>query len=107
MLACVLLGAGVASGAPRAVGAPPASVRLAPATPGAVRFTVNVPVPNFVLIEAENGVQRLELAGYDPAGLPGTPAIPTRQLLVAVPPLGAVRRTAVACEWTTRYEVTL
>ncbi len=82
-------------------------VRLAPATPGGVRFTVTVPAPRLVRIEAEAGVDRLDLDGYQASGLPGSPAVPVRTLLVAVPPVGEVRLTAVASEITPSEGITL
>ena len=82
-------------------------VRLAPATPGAVRFTVTVPPPRLTRVDPEQRVDRLELPGYVAESDPGTPAIPARTLLVAVPPLGEVRLTAVATELSVRDGVTL
>ncbi len=94
------------AGPPRAASAA-AGVRLAPATPGGVRFTVTVPAPLLTRIEAEAGVDRLDLDGYQASGLPGTPAVPVRTLLVAVPPVGEVRLTAVASEITPTENITL
>ncbi len=78
--------------------AAPALVHLAPASPGAVRFTINVPVPKLVRLEAGDATARLDLDGFLLEGKPGAPAMPVRVLLVAVPPLGAVRVSGVASE---------
>lgn len=75
-------------------------VRLAPATPGAVRFTVSVPAPVTTVIDAADGLTRLDLQGFtsEPA-TPGGPSMPVQVLTVAVPPLGDVRVRAAASEW--------
>ncbi len=99
--------AGPAVAAARSAGAAVQGVRLAPATPGAVRFTVSIPEPRFTRVDAESGVDRLDLDGYTPTGVPGEPAIPTRTLLVAVPPVGDVRLTAAASELRVSEGVTL
>ena len=83
------------------------TVRLAPATPGAVRFTVTTPEPRLLRVEAETGVDRLDLTGFQPSGLPGEPSIPVRTLLVAVPPVGEVRLTAVATDFSVHDGITL
>jgi len=74
------------------------AVKLAPATPGAVRFTVTVPAPNIVRVDPEQGLDQLNLQGYTAVGAPGTPVLPVRILTVAVPPVGEVRLTAAASE---------
>lgn len=90
---------------------PPASaaadVRLAPATPGSVRFTVPVPEPQFVTLDERERLVRMDLAGYALRGDGGGPALPVRILTVAVPPLGDVRVNAVASELVTQADVTL
>nr|MBP8137258.1 hypothetical protein [Candidatus Eisenbacteria bacterium] len=90
---------------------PPASaaadVRLAPATPGSVRFTVPVPDPQFVTLDERERLVRLDLAGYSLRGDMGGPALPVRILTVAVPPLGDVRVNAVASELVSQADVTL
>lgn len=105
-MSAILAAAGPARAASRVPGVLP-GLKLAPSTPGAVRFTVQVPAARFVPIEAEAGVTRLELDGYEGDGLPGAPAIPARTVLVAVPPLGEVRLTAVASEVSPSEGVTL
>lgn len=87
--------------------APLAGVRLAPATPGAVRFTVAVPAPSFVRTDHDLGYDDLILDGFTTVGTPGRPALPTRVVMVAVPPLGEVRLTAVASDVVAREGVTL
>ncbi len=75
------------------------SVRLAPATPGAVRFTVSIPAPTTTVLDHSDGLTRLELADHHlEAPEPGGPALPLRIVTVAIPPLGEVRLRAVASE---------
>ena len=93
-LAVLLLAASVSM----AHGGPADGVRLAPATPGAVRFTVTVPAPNLLRADPERGIDALDLPGYSANGEPGTPVLPVRVLTVAVPPVGEVRLTAAASE---------
>lgn len=74
-------------------------VRLAPATPGAVRFTVTVPEPATAVLDRTDGLTRLDLAQYRlEASEPGGPAMPIRVFTVAIPPLGDVRVNAVASD---------
>jgi len=85
-------------------------VKLAPATPGAVRFTFVTPESRLVRLEADGSPDRsdrLDLEGFQATGRPGEPAIPSRTLLVAVPPVGEVRITAVAGELSVTDGVTL
>jgi hypothetical protein len=84
-----------------------AAIRMAPATPGGVRFTVTVPPPSLARVDTVGQVVRLAFPGYGTVGEPGTPALPTRTVLVAVPPLGEVRLSAVASETSVRDGVTL
>lgn len=103
------------TGTPAPVGTAPASrttgilpgLRLAPATPGAVRFTVDVPEPVLTRFQRGQAFDRLSIDGFGGISKPGTPAIPTRVVLVAVPPLGDVRLTAAASEMRVRDGVTL
>ncbi|HEY6194899.1 MAG TPA: C25 family cysteine peptidase [Candidatus Eisenbacteria bacterium] len=84
------------------------SVRMAPATPGGVRFTVSVPAPRLARVDSLAQIDELSLPGYEgETGERGLPALPVRALLVAVPPLGEVRLTAVASETSVRDGVTL
>ncbi len=92
--------------------APPAraevpAVRLAPASPGAVRFTVTVPEPSLAPTGDASGDRRLGLGGYDLRGEPGTPGLPVRVITVAVPPLGDVRLSAVASETSVTDAITI
>ncbi|MEQ1834175.1 MAG: C25 family cysteine peptidase, partial [Candidatus Eisenbacteria bacterium] len=73
-------------------------LQLAPATPGAVRFTVRTPEPQLLRVDAEQRADRLELEGYDAQGTPGTPGTWTRTVLVAVPPLGDVRLSSATSD---------
>ncbi len=104
--AALLAGAALAERA-HAAGASAGSVRMALATPGGVRFTVAIPEPRFARTDAEQRVDRLELDGFESDGAPGTPSLPTRTMLVAVPPVGEVRLTAVASELRLSEDVTL
>jgi hypothetical protein len=82
-------------------------VKLAPASPGSVRFTVSVPEPSLAATGEASGDVRFELGGYDLHGDPGTPGLPVRIITVAVPPLGDVRLNAIASETSTLDAVTL
>lgn len=73
-------------------------MRLAPATPGGIRFTVTVPEIRRVPVAGGAGAVRLEIDGYDPAGVAGDPALPERIVLVAVPALGDVRLNAAGSD---------
>lgn len=84
--------------AARALPVGAAGVRLAPPTPGAVRFTVTVPAAQLTRVDLEQGADRLDLEGYDAHGAPGRPGVLSRSVLVAVPPLGEVRVSAVASD---------
>ena len=88
-----------------AFAAPDDGVRLAPATPGAVRFTVTVPPARLSPVTADGSAQALSIAGYGTGSPDATPtALPGRLLLVAVPPLGDVRLTAAASEASVRAD---
>ncbi len=80
---------------------------LAPASPGAVRFTIIVPEPVLTRTDREQGYDRLSLTGFASEGTPGMPALPSRVVLVAVPPIGDVRLTSAATELRVREGVTL
>ncbi len=71
-------------------------VRLAPATPGAVRFTVAVPSPVLAAADSTGSRRRLELAGFEPSDRPGTSGLPERIVVVAVPPMGDVAVSGIA-----------
>lgn len=74
-------------------------LRLAPATPGAVRFTVRVPDPQWQPQRSgDDFTQRMVIEGYEGSGVAGAPELPVRTMLVAVPPAGEVRVRAVASE---------
>lgn len=82
-----------------AASAAPSDVRLAPVTAGAIRLTVSVPSPRVTLIDSGERMSRIELAGYSVgAAKAGSPALPSRVITVAVPPLGDVQVHAVATE---------
>src|SRR5262249_9792437 len=89
----------LAGAAPHVLAGPARDLRLAPATPGAVRFTVMVPSPRFTAAARDSSTQNLAVDGYTPGGADdGATALPGRVLLVAVPPAGDVRLTAAASE---------
>ncbi len=84
---------------PATLAAAPTDVRLAPASPGAIRFTVTVPPADLTLIQTGESLTRLTLEGYTVgAARAGAPALPTRVITLAVPPLGEVRVNAIASE---------
>lgn len=82
-------------------------LRLAPATPGGIRFTIPVPAPRLVEIDQAEHRQALELEGFLVLGELGTPGLPARIVTVAVPPLGEVRVRGVASELATREDLLL
>ena len=85
-----------------------AGVHVAPGTPGGVRFTVSVPPASVVHADSLQQLDEVRIPGYGAVGgEPGSPALPTRILLVAVPSLGEVRLSAVASETSVRDGVTL
>lgn len=90
-----------------AAGSATAGVRLAPPTPGGVRFTITTPELRITRTDAEQRVDRLDLEEFTLEGAPGTPALPVRTLLVAVPPVGEVHLSAVASEISVREDFTL
>ncbi|MBI5169605.1 MAG: hypothetical protein HZA61_08970 [Candidatus Eisenbacteria bacterium] len=109
LFAAPLVAAPVTDSAPAPVPARTAAadVRLAPATPGSVRFTVPVPEPAFVTLDPREKLVRMDLPGYALRGEGGGPALPVRILTVAVPPLGDVRVNAVASDLATQEDLTL
>lgn len=84
--------------APDARAASEDGVTMAPASAGGVRFSVQVPEPQFELIPGPDGFTRMTVPGWSNDGLPGEPALPSRVITVAVPPLGDVRLSAVGSE---------
>lgn len=82
-------------------------VRLAPATPGAVRFTIELPEARLTEIDQAQHLQFLDLDGFLVRGEPGAPGLPVRVVTVAVPPLGDVRVRAVASETRALEDVLL
>jgi hypothetical protein len=83
------------------------AVKLAPASAGAVRFTVTVPEPALAATGDANGDVRFGLDGYDLIGNPGAPGLPVRVITVAVPPLGDVHLNAVASETSVMDAITI
>lgn len=91
--------------APAAAG--PEGVRLAPATPGAVRFTVTIPAATLSDFGKGEPLRLLDVEGFARIGEPGEPGLPTRVVNVAVPPLGDVQVSGVASAATTFADVLL
>lgn len=87
--------------------AAPDGVRLAPATPGAVRFTIPIPTAQLTEIDQAEHRVRLDLDGFLVTGVPGAPGLPSRVVNVAVPPLGDVRVRGVASDLDVREGVLL
>ncbi|MEO5989890.1 MAG: C25 family peptidase propeptide domain-containing protein, partial [Candidatus Eisenbacteria bacterium] len=93
---------------PATLVAAPGDVRLAPATAGAIRLTVSIPKPALTLMDTGERMTRLELGGFSlGAAKAGSPAMPSRIITVAVPPLGEVRVSGVATELEVSEGVTL
>ncbi len=84
-----------------------AGLKLAPATPGAVRFTVPVPEARLTEIDQAQRLQLLDLEGFLASPEPGAPGLPVRIVTVAVPPLGEVRVRAAASGMQVREDVLL
>ncbi len=84
-----------------------AGVRLAPATPGSVRFTVDVPALATTATGDPSGSVQAALEGYEPVGALGAPPSFRRVILVAVPPLGDVRVRGVGSATAVSEGVTL
>ncbi len=75
-----------------------AGVRLVGAGSASVQFEVAVPEPDVRALEGGRGFQSLTLDGYDLRGEVGGPALPRREVFVAVPPTGAVRVRAIGLD---------
>lgn len=102
---------GVAPAVPAAPVAParvaPLAVRMAPATPGSVRFTVTLPAAAVSHAGGSEGGATAAIDGFDPFGEPGAPPLLRRVVTVAVPPLGDVRVNAAASDLVANDEVSL
>ena len=64
---------------------------LVSAAATSIRFAVDVPAPVLLDAAATGAGVRLDLEGYECAAGPDGPGLPARVVLLAVPPLGAVR----------------
>lgn len=73
------------------VAAAPEAVRPLAAGPSSVRFSVEVPEPALRPSPTDSTRVDVALAGYAGGSVPGEPSLPSRVVLVAVPPGGAVR----------------
>jgi len=87
--------------------AAPRQVRLQPSGSGVVRFTVEVPEARIEPVADAQGMAEIRIQGYGGDGAPGAPALPTRILQVAVPPLGEVSLRVSAGPGETREGVVL
>ena len=88
-------------------GAAPAALRLLATSPAEVRFAVDVPEAKLAPLADDPASLLLSIEGYDPSGAVGAPGLPGRIVLVALPPTGDVRVSAVASETSTRQDVLL
>ena len=88
-------------------GAAPAALRLLATSPAEVRFAVDVPEAKLAPLADDPASLLLSIEGYDPSGAVGAPGLPGRIVLVALPPTGEVRVSAVASETSTRRDVLL
>jgi hypothetical protein len=80
-------------------------VRLTAAGAGAIRFELSVPAPHFAPLAALPGqpeATRFDLDGYEGTADAGRPALPSRVVVLAVPPLGEVRVSASGADPETR-----
>ncbi len=76
-------------------------VRLVATDDAMIRFEVSVPVPQFVTVPAAGGTEtatRLVLEGHENAVGSVDPGLPGRIVVLAVPPLGEIRVSAVGAE---------
>ena len=88
--------------------AAPALVQLIASGPGEVHFTVEVPplgLEQVAGVAGLDGAVALRLDGYAASGAVGEPEMPSRVIVVAVPPLGDVRVRATGYEEETRQNV--
>jgi hypothetical protein len=83
------------------------SVRLAPATPGSVRFTVTPASLQLAPAAMEQDASTAAIEGFTAIGDPGAAPRLERVLTVAVPPLGDVRLDAVVSTLSVHEGVTL
>ncbi len=99
-------GSAAAAAPDMSTGAP---VRLIESTPSTTRFDVAVPEARIVPVSADRpaGVARLALDGWDALGAAGEPGLPSRVVIVAVPPIGTVHVSAEAFDATVRENVEL
>lgn len=98
----VVLALGLPAGASRAA----APVRVTSA-PGSIALELAVPEPRLEPVGKEPGMVQLRLDGFDLDGAAGTPGLPVRVVLVAVPPTGDVRVEASGLEADVREGVLL
>src|SRR5512143_4202303 len=90
----------------RAVAAPE-GVQLLPSGASLVHLIVEAADPELVPLASDPSITRLVMPGYELIGPMGSPALPERVLLVAVPPTGEVSVSASGAEPTVREGVDL
>ena len=88
-----------------AAGVAPAALRLMATSPAEVRFAVDVPEARLAPLADDAASLVPTIEGYDPSGTVGAPGLPGRIVLVALPPTGEVRVSAVASETSIREGV--
>lgn len=100
----VLLLAGILACA-GATHAAPEGVTLLPSGASTIHLLVESPEPALRAREADPSQTLVELPGHESLGPPGTPALPVRMLLVALPPTGNVRLQVSAYDRASREGV--
>jgi hypothetical protein len=89
------------AGAPGSAAARLQGVKLTDSGDATIRFEVSVSTPRFVAVPAAVGTEaatRLVFEDYEGAVGSGDPALPGRIIVVAVPPLGEVRVSAIGAD---------
>ena len=89
----------VECGAPGSAAAQSRDVRLTAGDDATIRFEVSVPTPRFVTVAVgAEAATRLVLDGHESAVGSGDPVLPGRIVVLAVPPLGEVRVSAIGAD---------
>jgi hypothetical protein len=91
----------VGTGAPGSAAAQLQGVKLTGSSDATIRFEVSVPAPRFVTVPAAAGTEAarwLVLDDHESAAGSGDPALPSRVVVVAVPPLGEIQVSAIGAD---------